>query len=209
MLKKNKSWFLKDCWTHWNNVLKTQRPGVRWQFQAQEKGSIKIAHLTSRWLQPQHDVHSEYVWKARTDCRDQNGQIVLDSSLVMMQQFGCDIGRRFPGFLNYWQQWLFMKMWRFSKTQDLSWTDQLGDVIVIMEKIDWIHWWHLHLLWNTYCCPWGNTTPWRSGNCAFSMICDTSTFSRVKKWRAPNHPPFSVKIVCFVSSCGICALDDH
>lgn len=30
-----------------------------------------------------------------------------------------------------------------------------------------------------------------------------------KKWRILNHPPFSVKIVCFVSSCGVYALDDH
>lgn len=29
------------------------------------------------------------------------------------------------------------------------------------------------------------------------------------KWRAQNHPPFSVKSVCFVSSCGVYALDDH
>lgn len=34
-------------------------------------------------------------------------------------------------------------------------------------------------------------------------------FTCVKKWRALNHPQFSVKIVCFVSSCGVYALDDH
>lgn len=48
----------------------------------------------------------------------------------------------------------------------------------------------------------------RIWNCTLSGNYDSSTW-RVKKWRPLNHPWFSVKIVCFVSSCGVYALDDH
>lgn len=87
-----------------------------------------------------------------------------------------------------------------------------GDAIFILEIHRWMTWWIISpylnffdkiLIWKTA------THYWKPLELPFDCELCLKYFTCVKKWRALNHPPFSVKIVCFVSSCGVYALDDH
>lgn len=178
--------------------------------------------LLPSWWQPQHVCIEEmlqYIQHGQrstgTDCCTQGDALFVHSvygGLDTLQQVGCDDERLFlfaikTDGIKLVKKWLKMSL----SSNDFPRTDQLGMCFAYWGKsmdelisfsssfglCQKIHTWtaatryrmHLELL--IRCGLW------------------LKYFTCVKKWRLLNHLPFSVKIVCFVSSCGVYALDDH